>query len=330
MSARNATSDIDARTSEGQPSAHALQRVRLKAYIALAVGVVCIGFSAIFTKWATTAGPLTVPGAVSAFYRVAIATVVLALPFALHSMRRSSANADMEAPEQPRRRTLLTGAVWLTAWAGLFFALDLGLWNTSLRYTSAANATLLGNTSTLWVSLGALLLFHEQLRRRFWLGMLIAVAGAVLIVGRDVFEHPSIGWGDLLAVGSSLFYAGYLLSTQRARQNMGTLAFMWVSSAVATILLLAYVLAVGERLTGYSMNQYLSLAALGLISHVLGWMAINYSLGHLPAPLTSVTLLAQPVITAIIAVPLLNEDLSLYQIAGGLLVLLGIYTVNRR
>jgi drug/metabolite transporter (DMT)-like permease len=295
--------------------------------------VVCIGFSAIFTKWATTAGPFVIPGAVSAFYRVAIATVVLALPFALHSMRRSPANDDVgtpEQPKQPRQRTLLTGAVWLTAWAGLFFALDLGLWNTSLRYTSAANATLLGNTSTLWVSIGAMLLFHEQLRRRFWLGMLIAVVGAVLIVGRDVFEHPSIGWGDLMAVGSSLFYAGYLLSTQRARQNMGTLAFMWVSSAVATVLLLAYVLAMGERLTGYSGNQYLSLAALGLISHVLGWMAINYSLGHLPAPLTSVTLLAQPVITAIIAVPLLNEDLSLYQIAGGLLVLLGIYTVNRR
>lgn len=131
-------------------------------------------------------------------------------------------------------------------------------------------------------------------------------------------------------MGSSLFYAGYLLTTNRTRQRMGTLPFMWLSSAAATVLLLVYVLAMGEQLTGLNAQQWWSLIALGLISHALGWMAINYSLGHLPAPLASVTLLAQPVITALIAVPLLGEGLSVYQIVGGLLVLGGIYIVNRR
>lgn len=304
--------------------------VRKSAYVALSVGAVCIGFSAIFTKWAASSGPVQVPGTVSAFYRVAIATVVLGIPFALHLGKQASASNSAVRHDASARHTMSAGVLWLTVFAGLFFALDLGLWNTSLRYTSAANSTLLGNTSTIWVSIGALLLFHEQLRRRFWLGMLIAIAGAVLIVGRDVFQHPSIGWGDLMSVGSSLFYAGYILNTQRARQNIETLPFMWVSSAVGAVLLLAYVLIMEESLTGYSTNQYLSLLALGLISHVLGWMAINYALGHLPAPLASVSLLSQPVITALVAVPLLGEDLSLFQIGGGLLVLLGIYIVNRR
>jgi drug/metabolite transporter (DMT)-like permease len=160
--------------------------------------------------------------------------------------------------------------------------------------------------------------------------MLLALVGALVIVGRDVFEHPRIGWGDLLAIGSSLFYAAYLLNTQRVRQRTGTLSFMWLSSASATVLLLAYVLFMGEPLAGFSTDTWLSLAALGLISHVLGWLAINYSLGHLPAPLTAVTLLSQPVITAIVAVPLLGEYLTVYQVGGGLLVLLGVYIVNRR
>jgi drug/metabolite transporter (DMT)-like permease len=293
-----------------------MQSPRLKAYLALAVGVICIGFSAIFTKWAD------VPGTVSAFYRVAIATVVLAVPFALQGTRSAEGRAAT--------RRLSPAIVWLTALAGVFFALDLALWNTSLDFTSAANATLLGNTSTLWVSLGALLFFNEKLRRNFWAGMLLALLGALVIVGRDVFEHPSLGWGDLLSIGSSLFYAAYLLNTQRVRQRTGTLSFMWLSSVAATVLLLVYVLLMGQPLTGFSEQTWLSLAALALISHVVGWLAINYALGHLPAPLTAVTLLSQPVITALVAVPLLGEHLTLYQVGGGLLVLLGIYIVNRR
>ena len=295
-----------------------VQDPRLKAYLALAVGVICIGFSAIFTKWAGE----EVSGSVSAFYRVAIASVVLAVPFALQGVRSPQGRASS--------RRLSPSIVWLTALAGIFFALDLALWNTSLDFTSAANATLLGNTSTLWVSIGATLFFQEKLRRTFWAGMLLALLGALVIVGGDIFEHPSLGWGDLLAIGSSLFYAAYLLNTQKVRQRTGTLSFMWLSSVSATVLLLLYVLVMGEQLLGFSEETWQALAALGLISHVLGWLAINYALGHLPAPLTSVTLLSQPVITAIVAVPLLDEYLTIYQIGGGILVLLGIYIVNRR
>ncbi|HEY0068861.1 MAG TPA: DMT family transporter, partial [Chloroflexia bacterium] len=253
---------------------------RYKAYIALGLGALCIAFSAIFTKWAGT------PGSVSAFYRVAIASAVLAIPYALsETRRRGTARSSFRLPGI---------AFGLTALAGLFFALDLGTWNTSLQFTSAANSTLLGNTSTLWVALGATLLFKEALKRRFWVGMAIAVIGAVIVVGRDAFEHPNLGLGDLLALCSSLFYAAYMLLTQRARRYIGTLAFMWLASTIGAVLLLGYVLATGEPLTGYTLEQYLALVALGLISHALGWLAINYALGHLPASLTSVTLLMQP------------------------------------
>jgi drug/metabolite transporter (DMT)-like permease len=299
-----------------------MQSARLRAYGALALGVVCIGFSAIFTKWAA------LPGSVSAFYRVLIATAALTIPYLLYVYRRRQRERLLQVEQRAPR--MGWGLFGITVLAGLFFALDLVFWNTALRITSAANATLLGNLSTVWVSLGALLLFHESLKRRFWLGMVIALAGTIVIVGRDVFAHPDLGWGDLLSVGSSTFYAGYLLTTNRARRRMGTMPFMWISSVAATIMLLGYVLLTGAELTGFSAEQWWSLIALGLVSHALGWLAINYSLGHLPAPLASVTLLSQPVITALLAVPLLSEHLSVYQIVGGALVLFGIYIVNRR
>ncbi len=298
------------------------QSARLRAYGALALGVLCIGFSAIFTKWAN------LPGSVSAFYRVLIATAALTIPFLLYVYRRRQREKLLGIEERsPRMGWALFGVTLL---AGLFFALDLGFWNTALLVTSAANATLLGNLSTVWVSLGALLLFHESLKRRVWLGMLIALGGTATIVGRDVLAHPDLGWGDLLSVGSSLFYAGYLLSTNRARRRMGTMPFMWISSVASTVILLVFVLLTGAQLTGFTADQWWSLILLGLVSHALGWLAINYSLGHLPAPLASVTLLSQPVITAMLAVPLLGEALSVYQLVGGGLVLAGIYIVNRR
>jgi drug/metabolite transporter (DMT)-like permease len=306
-----------------------LNNPTLRAYAALALGALCIGFSAIFTKWAG------VPGPVSGFYRVVIATGVLAVPFALQTTRRrarsrSGPGLDGAQVASSTSFSFTLPLLWGTALAGLFFACDLGLWNTALLFTNAANATLLGNTSTLWVSIGATLFFGIRLRRRFWIGMALALAGAAIIVGRDAIIHPNLGWGDLLSVGSSLFYAGYILNTQRVRQRMDTLSFMWLSSASAAVLLLAYCLATGLLLSGFSMDTYLSLAALGIISHVIGWMAINYALGHLPAPITAVSLLSQPVVTAVASVFLLAEAISIYQVAGGALVLLGIYIVNRR
>lgn len=318
---------ISTTTTAQAPSRRAAIRTRLKsaslrAYGALALGVLCIAFSAIFTKWSG------VPGSVSAFYRVLIATVALSTPYLWHVVRE---RRRVRTPEVESKRNKLTlPLLGMTALAGFFFAGDLVAWNTSLQYTSAANSTLLGNLSTIWVSLGALLIFHESLKRRFWLGMAIAVVGVVIVVGRDVIEHPHLGWGDLIAVGSSLFYAAYILTTGRIRRNMGTLPFMWLNSAAALVILFVYVLATNQILTGFSAETWWSLIALGLISHALGWLSINYSLGHLPAPLTAVSLLSQPVLTALLAVPLLNEALSLYQIIGGFIVLLGIYTVNRR
>lgn len=326
------------------------QSNRLRAYAALALGVVCIGFSAIFTKWANPSdATVHVAGAVSAFYRVLIAIVALSIPYGIYLARsrkripsaefliteQTEASADPTRNKELASRNSKPGSitsklVWGTVLAGLFFALDLAVWNTALLYTSAATSTLLGNLSTIWVSLGALFIFHESLKRRFWAGMIIALVGVAIVVGRDFFDHPDLSWGDLLSIASSLFYAGYILATNRVRRNLGTMHFMWINSAAATVMLLAYVLVTGQQVWGFSANQWWALIALGLISHALGWMAINYALGHLPAPLTSVSLLSQPVITALVAVPLLGEILNINQIGGGLLVLFGIYIVNRK
>jgi len=278
----------------------------LLAYVALCIGVVCIGFSAIFVKIAGA------PGVVSAFYRVLIAGIGIVPWGILRQTKRPS-----------RKETILIAA------GGVFFALDLALWNTSLLLTSAATATLLANNAPLWVGLGALLLFREQLSFRYWCGLILSIAGMAILVGATSWSGLQLNVGDVLALAASGFYAAYILITQRARAHVDTLTFMTISLISTIPVLLILNLVMGTSLTGYSAKTWLALIALGLVSHMGGWLAINYALGHLRAAPVSVTLLAQVIVTALLSIPLLGEDLSRRQIVGGMVVLAGIYLANQ-
>lgn len=283
-------------------SARPLQR----AYLLLGIGILCIGLSAIWVKWAN------VPGVVSAFYRVFIAALVLT-PWWLASRRRL-----------PERRALA-----LTGLGGVFFGLDLVLWNTALLITSAAQATLLANNAPLWVGLGALLIFRERLSRRYWIGLLLAMAGMALVARPAGAEGLAFDSGSLMALAASLFYAVYLLSTQSVRSSTDTLTFMTVSVISSSILLLAIALLSGAQLTGFAATTWLALLGLGLVSQVGGWLAINHVLGVLPASQVSVSLLGQVVVTAVLAAFIFGETPTAVQMAGATAVLTGIYLVLR-
>jgi len=278
----------------------------LGAWLALALGTVCIGFSAIFVKLAHVAGP------VSAFYRVLIAGAVLVPWWLARGARR---------PGPFELRLILLG--------GVCFAADLALWNTSLLLTSAASATLLANNSPLWVGLASYFLFRERLSGRYWLGLAVALAGMMCLMGSAAFQHLRLDPGNMLALGASFFYAAYLLTSHRVRATVDLLTVMTLSTVVSLVILYLLNLAMGTTLTGYPPRVWGALAGLGLISQLAGWLAINYALGHLRAAPVSVCLLAQVVVTALVAMPLLGEYMKLNQVAGGVLVLAGIYFVTQ-
>jgi drug/metabolite transporter (DMT)-like permease len=289
-----------------------MTRIELKAYGALLVGATSIAFSAIFVRWAG------VPGVVAGFYRQAIGLAVLAPLFVvrLRHTRHSPSNATPQA-------------VWIALLAGLFFAGDLGTWNTSVLHTTAANATLLANTAPVYVGLGTMLLFGERLGASFWVGLGVALVGAALIVGADLRGAAGMGFGDLLALIAGVCYGLYQLTISRARRGIDTLSSAWLANLTGGLALLVVSVGLGHALAGFELRQWLALLAMGVISQALGYLGINYALGKLPAPIVSATLLSQPVMTALLSIPLLDEGLSMAQVIGGLVTLIGIYMVNR-
>ena len=287
-------------------SAPARAEHRAGAILALAAGICCIAFSAIFVKLAA------MPGPVSALYRVTIAGAVL-LPWWLAKRPPLPGPADL--------RLILA--------AGVFFAIDIGLWNSSIMYTSAAVATLLANNSPLWVGLASYFLFREKLSGLYWLGLAVALIGSGVLVGGDAFRQLRLDPGNLLAVAAGFFYAAYILTTGRARTRVDLTSVITLSTLASVATLLVINLAMGTRLTGYSNRTWLALLGLGLISQLGGWLAINYALGHLRAAPVSVALLSQVVLTALVAMPILGEFMALHQVVGGVLVLAGVYLVTR-
>ncbi|HNS29811.1 MAG TPA: DMT family transporter [Tenuifilaceae bacterium] len=287
-----------------------LRRIRQSpytAYIALFFGIICIGFSAIFVKIAN------VPGSVSSFYRLFIAAILI-IPLWIYR--------GMKIPS--------SGDIWLIFGGALFFAFDLFLWNTAILLTSAATATLLANNAPIWLGLITLVVLRQKLPRKFWVGLLVAIVGLNILVGIEAWRTMNFNRGDLLSLAAGFFYATYLLFTLDSRKRVDTVTFMTFSVVFMVILLFFTNLFLGNPFFGFSAKTWLALVGLGLIAHFLGWISINFALGHLAGTNVSVTLLSQTIITAILAIIILGETISLNQIAGGALILTGVYVVNRK
>lgn len=280
----------------------------LPAYLALVAGIVCIAWSAIFVRWTD------IPGPASAFYRMLIPAVVL-LPTFLFDRGATRVNGRM---------------LWIIALGGLFFALDLALYNTSILKTTAANATLLGNNTPIVVGLLSWLVFRKRPQAAFWLGLLMAIAGTLVILWADLGRHVQFGVGDVMALGAAACFAVYLLATERVRTTTSTLAFLRLAMISSTAALLLINLVLGISLRMPHGRTLWAVLGLGLVSQLGGYLALTYALGHLPATITSVSLLTQGPLTAVMAAVLLGEPLTLPQIVGGALVLGGVGLAHRQ
>lgn len=282
-----------------------------RAYLALALTVAGIAWSAILVRWAG------VPGAASGFYRVLIAAAVL-IPWRL---ARGGARSY-----EPRDALLAVAG-------GAFFALDLAFWNTAVMRTQAGIASLLGNNTPIFVGLASWWIFKRRPAGAFWAGLLLAIGGCVAIVARELGAASSARHslsGDALALTASVFFAAYLITTARIRERMDTLTFNTLAIAGSVVTLLILCVALRVPLAGYPPRTWLALIALGLVSQLAAYFALVYALGHLPATITSLGLLAQVPCTALLATWFLGEPLTRAQLVGGALVLAGIYLANKR
>jgi drug/metabolite transporter (DMT)-like permease len=302
-------------------------RPSAQAYAALALGVLAISWSAIFVRWTH------MPGLSSAFYRLLLAALIL---WTILLIRR--------APLHLSRRSIA-----LATLGGIFFAGDVGLYNISVLRTSAGAATFLGNNAPLFVGLFTWALTRKLPSARFWIAFATALAGAALIVSSDL-HHPSSTpdnfkarfTADILAVIASLCFALYLSVTENLRtparnaspatttaNTFEPLTLLAVSSTASAATLLLATTLTHASLRIPSATSLAAVIGLGVVCQLVGYFCLTYALGHLPATVSSIVMLAVAPLTAILALLLFHEQMTTTQLLGGTLVLLGVWIVSR-
>ncbi len=281
-------------------------RLGERPVVAALAGAVAIAFSGILFRVAD------VSASTGAFFRCLYALPPL---FVLARLE------DRRYGRRPAR------ARWLAVIAGVFFAFDLVFWHRAIDAVGAGLATVLGNTQVLIVGLLAWALLDERPSNRALASIPVAFAGVVLISG--VMEEGAYGddptLGAVFGLLTGLAYSGFLLTLRQGsadlRRLAGPLLDATLASAAGTLVL---GLAIGDLdlLPGWQSQAWL--VTLALSAQVVGWLLIGVSLARLPAVLTSLLLMLQPVLAVIFAALLVDEAPSTLQLGGAALILAGV------
>jgi drug/metabolite transporter (DMT)-like permease len=283
--------------------------MRQVAFLCLLAGGCAIAFAPILVRLSDT-GPVA-----SAFWRTALAAPLLWLWLARPSSREA-------APVAISRRALVA--------AGLFFAADLGVWHWSIVYTSVANSTLLANLAPIFVTLAGWVFWRRSVTGIFLAGMVLALAGMFILVGPNFSTGGTRLLGDALGALTAVFYAGYMLAIKSAREaRASTVRLMAWSTTITAIALLPVAYFSPQPMLPSSAGGWWVLVALAIVTQILGQGLIAYAFAHLPASLSSVSLLIQPVMATLFAWMLFNEPVGLAQYLGGAVVLAGIWLSKR-
>ena len=298
--------DDDARALDDAALPGPLAAIAARPRLAALLGAMCIAFSGIFYRWAEVS-PST-----GVVYRALFGLPLLALVAWL---------------EHRRYGGLPTRTVGLALVAGAFFAGDLLFWHHAIEAVGAGLATVLGNLSVIVVGVVAWLAFGERPSRNTFLALPVVLVGVALISGaiggRAFGANPVLGVA--LGLLTAVCYAGYLLVIRRGSRDLrrpaGPVALA-TASAAAVAALAGTVMGDFDPVPAPASLAWLAL--LGLTSQSLGYLLISLSLTRLPAVLTSIILLAQPVMTVGLAIVLLGETPSAAQLLGGALVIGGI------
>jgi drug/metabolite transporter (DMT)-like permease len=271
----------------------------------LALAVLAVSSSAILIRLAEA------PALAVSFYRCAMAAAVL-LPIAL--LRHGA-----EVRSLGRRE-------WVVAMASAAaLAAHFALWVPSLSYTSVAASTVLVTSSPVWVALLGRMTIGERVSRVGGAGIALSLAGAAVISWGDVGVSARAALGDALALAGAIAAAAYVLAGRDLRQRMTLLTYAGIVYTGAAALLGAAMLVTSTPFTGYPPDVWGLFVLMTLGPQLLGHTVFNYLLADVEASVVAISVTAEPVGASLLALAVFWEVPSVSAVAGGVLILGGIY-----
>ncbi len=282
--------------------------------LVLTVAVLAVSVAAVFIRLADA------PGVVVAWWRMAIAALVLA-PLTLRALRRT--------PLGPT-------SAWPTVVAGLLLGVHFATWITSLSYTTVAASVSLVATTPLWVAIFAWAFWRRSPTLTVLLGVLVAVGGGAIIGFGDALGStttaaaPAPLLGDALALTGAIAGAGYLLLGRLAqRRGLSLDAYVGVAYAVAAVALAPLPAWAGLSYVAYPAATFGWIVLLALVPQLVGHTGINYAMKHLDPTRVATATLLEPLGAGVLAFALFAEVPTAVTLAGAAVVLVGVLLTVR-
>ncbi|MEO0022287.1 MAG: DMT family transporter [candidate division WOR-3 bacterium] len=277
---------------------------RLRIFLVLTLGILAASFASILIRLTPA------PALVIAAGRMIFAATLLTPFFITRQFRR--------------RQELTRPKLLLSLLGGIFLAAHFGFWIESLNHTSVASSVVLVAMNPLFVALLSPLLLREKPDLRLYIAVSLGLLGA-LVINRPALNSPVNLTGNLLALAGALFAALYVLIGRKLRPGLSLVGYVYPVYLIAGVILTTLVLALRYPLTSYSGRTWLFILLLALGPQIIGHTSFNWALAYLPAPTVALSILGEPVGTIILAMLLLHQFPSVWEIFGGLLILTAIY-----
>ena len=300
-------------------------RARIILPFALFTAILAVSASSVFIRFAQEDAPSLVIAAL----RLTFATLLLA-PLALTRHREELKNLT--------RKEIVLGVV-----SGLFLSAHFATWISSLEYTSVASSVVFVCTGPLWVALLSPMLLDERLARAAIVGLVIAILGGILIGLSDActwnggLRCPDLSqilqgramFGNFLALVGAWTVSGYLIIGRKLRSRMSLIPYIFLVYGIAAIALIIVMFVSRHSPLGYAPKTYGWIFLMAAFPQLIGHSTYNWALRYLPAAFVAVTSLGEPIGSAILAYLILKETPGIAVIAGGILILIGIYLASK-
>ena len=274
-------------------------------YLALAIGMIAISTSAILIRFSNS-DPLVIGS-----YRQSFATLLF-VPF----LFKDRANELLTIP----RSKIIEMAI-----VGILLGGHFGFFISSVKATSIAASVLLGTCHVVYVAIIGWLILGERLNQRAIYGTIIALFGIIVLFWGDLVEDPGNFRGNFLAFISGILAGLYYLGGRRLRKEISLPMYALVVYFFSALTMWSVVIVQDLPYQSLPIVEIQLFILMALIPTLLGHTTQNWALAYLPAYVVSISLLAEPVGSGILAWFVFDELPSLGVFIGGLTVLVGVY-----
>jgi len=297
-------------------------------FLLLFVALFAISFTPIFVKISTKEIGINA----TLFNRLWIVTIIFSFWNSFLWIQSQDKNLELiyehsdqiASPNSKIKNFIKQGGFWI-AIVSIFHLSQRFTWTWALTETSTANATVLSNITPIFTTLGSWLFLGYQFDRRFLVGLLLSIFGAIALGASHVSFSSQGIIGDCAALSAGVLNSIGSVISQKIRERLDSSTYLLWRSAFSTVFIIPIVLYFEKTIFPISPLGWVSVIALALISEAIAHGLVIHSMKHFTASFLSIFFLSQAVVATLLAWIFLCEKIGVINCIALTVIVLGIY-----